>query len=47
MVAGPSKGPVRSAPCRQQSVARAVGAMVVSPALQSGVGETNNSTGVP
>jgi hypothetical protein len=26
---------------------RAVGAMVISPALQRGVGETNNSSGVP
>jgi 2-keto-3-deoxy-6-phosphogluconate aldolase len=28
-------------------VARAGGALVVSPALQRGIGETNNSYGVP
>lgn len=43
----PHRGLCRSAPCWQQPVACAVGAVVVSPALQRGVGETNNSYGVP
>jgi nicotinamide-nucleotide amidase len=37
----------RITPCRQRLITRAVGAMVVSPALQRGVGQTNNSPGVP
>src|ERR1019366_3638407 len=47
MIGGPSKGLCSSAPCLEQPVARAVGAVVVSPALQRGVGETNNPSGVP
>jgi hypothetical protein len=48
MVGGPSKGPV---PEYSMPVAgqwhRAVGAMVVSPALQREVSATSNSFGVP
>jgi hypothetical protein len=47
MVVAPERGLCKFAPYRQQPVARAVGAMVVSPALQRGVGETNKSSGVP
>jgi hypothetical protein len=36
MVGGPSEGLCGSAPCRQQPVARAVGAVVVRPALHRG-----------
>ena len=41
MAAAPQRSLRKLAPYRQQPVARAVGAMVVSPALQRGVGETN------
>ncbi len=48
MVGGPSKeacAGVFRADSSQSS--RAVGATLISPALQRGVGETNNSSGVP
>jgi hypothetical protein len=38
---------MQEAPCRQQPVIRAVGARVISPALQRGVGCMSSRTGNP
>jgi hypothetical protein len=40
MVGAPSKNLDRTTPSRQRLITRAIGAMVVSPALQRWVGET-------
>jgi hypothetical protein len=42
----PQRGLCRSDARRLKTVSRAVGAVVVSPALQRGVGETSNCSGV-
>jgi hypothetical protein len=47
MVGAPSKEPGYNRAMRQRLTTRAVGAEVVSPALQRGVSETNNLYAVP
>jgi hypothetical protein len=46
MIGGPKWTCVKTLRARQQPIACAVGAMFASPALQRGVGVTNNPSGV-